>query len=371
MAKVTFGPLVSEARNRQGDVVFSRNRFGNYTRPYILTPNPGTSPQLAAVARMTAAGDAWRNTLTDHQRAAWRAYAAVVPFSDVFNQRFFCTGYNFFARVFARLDAAGLATLTDPPTDQNASAPALFTVTLDSPAEGDVTITPASPPDAGDAPQVWSAPPQNPTAHYFFRRLRLLQTFAPGDPGPYTITAALADRFPGALPGQLLGLGLRYLRSTNAATCGIITQASTVPAGGFDMLKKATRTLTPTQVQNLLATPLDIIPAPGPGKFAYPLNWATELTFNATPYANPGTGHLALINPLPFTWDSGDLTFISAAATRADMQNVGANAGTIFTQMGSAQANTPVQITQDGVAEFTTGDSEVTVTIWYVLLDLP
>ena len=286
MAKVTFGPLVSEARNRQGSLVFSRNRYGNYTRDWIATPNPNTSYQAAARDSWRAAGQAWVSALTDTQRDAWRSFGQLIGLRDALGQHYNCTGNTAFQRLRCRLLAAGLTTFDDPPLDQEAGNPGSFTVALDAPGEGDVTLTPASPPQAGECAQIWAAPPQSPAAAYFFRRLRLLQTFAVDDPGPYTITDALADRFPDALPGQLLGLGMRYLRAANAATCGIITQTSFVPTGGFDMLKKATFALTNADLIASSGANIELIPAPGANKILLPLALILNWDFAAGAYAN-------------------------------------------------------------------------------------
>ena len=47
-------------------------------------------------------------------------------------------------------------------------------------------------------------------------------------------------------------------------------------------------TLTPEQILNLHTTPVDLIPAPGPGKIINLINFISHYEFNTTPYTTTG-----------------------------------------------------------------------------------
>ncbi len=79
MAKVSLGPLISEARNSQGTTVFSANHAGPYTRARVAPSQTPTAGRDLVQAAMRALMLAWRSTLTQSQRDAWNALAARTP----------------------------------------------------------------------------------------------------------------------------------------------------------------------------------------------------------------------------------------------------------------------------------------------------
>jgi len=115
MAKVLFGPIVSEARNKQGSVVFSRGPYGAYTRAWVDPDQTETPARKTAKDRLAAAAAAWNNSLTAGQRAAWEVFAKLLDYRDTFGARKDHPGRPIFLQQYLYLDNLSLPTLTDPP----------------------------------------------------------------------------------------------------------------------------------------------------------------------------------------------------------------------------------------------------------------
>jgi len=114
MGKVKFSGAISEIRNKVGGVIYSRNRYGAYTRNYAFPLTSPTSYQLSQQAIFASVGVVWK-TLTDSQRSAWRTVAASLKKTDIFSNQYSSTGYNFFMQLNNERVLVGQSVLSDPP----------------------------------------------------------------------------------------------------------------------------------------------------------------------------------------------------------------------------------------------------------------
>lgn len=96
MAKVNFGTIANDARGKINGIVYSKNKSGSYTRRKVSGANPNTSYQSAVRTNFAVLSQYWGTTLTEPQRAAWRAYAATYPRQDVFGNSIQISGMNMF-----------------------------------------------------------------------------------------------------------------------------------------------------------------------------------------------------------------------------------------------------------------------------------
>lgn len=71
-------PLVSRASGSVGDLVFSHNQHGPYTRDRTAPVDPATVRQLAVRAALSALVTAWRTVLTQTERQAWDVFSLAV-----------------------------------------------------------------------------------------------------------------------------------------------------------------------------------------------------------------------------------------------------------------------------------------------------
>lgn len=69
----------------------------------------------------------------------------------------------------------------------------------------------------------------------------------------------------------------------------------TGPAGGGSGgVQSAFHLLTASEIRGLDVTPIQIVPAPGPGKILTPLLGAAQLTYSGTPFAGGNAGDISL-----------------------------------------------------------------------------
>ena len=115
MAKVFFSAAVADMRNKLGGVVYARNRYGAYSRNYVLTVNPGTPAQLTHQALFTTVSATWK-TLTEAQRLSWREAALRVMRRDIFGNQNNLTGSQYFNKINLEYYLVNGSLLTNPPT---------------------------------------------------------------------------------------------------------------------------------------------------------------------------------------------------------------------------------------------------------------
>lgn len=187
MAKVKFGALVQDARGKLAGNVFSRNRYGSYTRAKTSPVQPGTARQLAQRAIFTTCAQGWRD-LTDAQRAQWHTWAANHPVTDVFGDSQIVQGNSCYSWVNANRLTLGLAVTPTPPADVQADlGPPVTSVTVDGIA-GTITVTLAAVADAADLYQVWSTRGLSTGTTFAGQELRLAFSGAPGAVNTWTVT---------------------------------------------------------------------------------------------------------------------------------------------------------------------------------------
>lgn len=83
-----------DARGSQGPVTVSRNRFGLYLRARVAPVNPNSARQQVVRNQFSSNANAWNGTLTQVQRDAWNAFAAVIQRTSSLGATIFWTGFN-------------------------------------------------------------------------------------------------------------------------------------------------------------------------------------------------------------------------------------------------------------------------------------
>ena len=120
-AKVKFGMIVVEMRNKLNGHVFSRNRGGAYARGKVTPLNPKTSFQAAVRARLTGLSQAWKG-ITQVQRDGWAAVVEQYAKTDVFGALRNPSGQQLYIRLNANILNAGAAQIADAPQPVGADA---------------------------------------------------------------------------------------------------------------------------------------------------------------------------------------------------------------------------------------------------------
>jgi hypothetical protein len=81
MARLIFSPLLSDARGKVGDVVFSGWKGTPYVRRRVIPANPNSAAQQAIRAAMTLCVASWQS-LTANEQNSWLTYAAARSISS-------------------------------------------------------------------------------------------------------------------------------------------------------------------------------------------------------------------------------------------------------------------------------------------------
>jgi len=172
MARIVLGPIVSEARNKQGNLVYSRNQHGDYIRTRVDPDETPTAARNYVWGIFGPLAAEWSATLTEAQRLAWAGFAAKHPFKNVHGQEHFICGYDAFFRVNLILKYQGYATKTTPPKDTKVTPPQTFSIDANITTSKMWLIwTPTPVPTDHDL--IWFASaPQNPGRNYFGDLLR-------------------------------------------------------------------------------------------------------------------------------------------------------------------------------------------------------
>lgn len=154
MAKVLYGPMVSDARGKLGGIVYSRNTSGAYVRSKVSPVQPESLKQMAQRSRLIGISKAWVD-LTQNQRTSWKNFAIGHLFVDVFGLAKKLTGQMMYMKLNLALLSNGFAVIVDPPTDLDVvSLTSVGLTNLTSGLVEGVTVTAAgtgytSPPTVG------------------------------------------------------------------------------------------------------------------------------------------------------------------------------------------------------------------------------
>lgn len=114
MAKVKFGMMAVDMRNKLGGQVFSKNRGGAYIRTKVTPANAQTSFQTAVRAILTFFAQSFR-TLTAAQILAWNNAVSDFTGTDIFGDVRTPSGINLYIRLNANLAKVGEPAISDPP----------------------------------------------------------------------------------------------------------------------------------------------------------------------------------------------------------------------------------------------------------------
>lgn len=124
----------------------------------------------------------------------------------------------------------------------------------------------------------------------------------------------------------------------------------------------ATVTLDQTAITNLVATPVNLIPAPGAGKVVVVLGCGFQYTHGGVTYVNPGG-----TSAFSYTGQVTNLCGVSSNLNSFFTSAANAIYGTNPTSFGAPLANAAVGFRKNG-SEFTTGNGTVVASVVYVIL---
>lgn len=229
MAKILFTAFLADARNKVAGTVFSKNRYGAYTRTKVTPVNPNTAAQAAVRGRLAARATAWRG-LTELQRQSWIDAAPSFPFTDIFGASKILSGQALYNKLNLQLAAAGQAAINTAPTP--VAVPSL--VSLDCSADAgtpDVLITAGlTPVPAGFTLVVQATPSYGQGIYFVKNRFRQVTTIAAaGAVSNTSIISPYQDVFPDPVATQKISVRA-FLVSNTTGQAGIAFSATAVVA---------------------------------------------------------------------------------------------------------------------------------------------
>lgn len=228
--------LLTASSGAVGDLVFSHNQHGPYTRARTAPIDPGTAAQLAVRAALAECVTAWNATLTGPERRGWDAFALSVRTRTALGRSTNHGGLAAFVRAnVPRIQAAVGGT---PRVDQ---APTRFTSPPVTPIvrvvanqlddtvhpffdESDPWIT-----QDGSALMLWASRPQPSTVNFFNGPYRFAGKIPGSSTVPPTSPGTLALPFPVA-PTDRLFVRIRVTAADAALTPSTRLLAQPPPA---------------------------------------------------------------------------------------------------------------------------------------------
>ena len=101
-------------RGKRGEIIASRNRFGQYLKEFVPPKQPGTASQLERWGNLRELWRVW-NELSEERWQAWRRQAEEVSSRPTLGQSGALDGPLLFKKINTVLQTCGRALLLDPP----------------------------------------------------------------------------------------------------------------------------------------------------------------------------------------------------------------------------------------------------------------
>lgn len=220
MAKIVFGPIVSDARKKEGGVVFTKGRSGAFIRRKVSPIQPRSTAQMNVRADFTGLAKAWAG-LGDSVRAAWISLAGTYPKKDKFGAAHNLTGLQMYVRLNRALKTIGFGPISTPPANLTANYPGPFTLTPDGPPMTTIAMNWANPGNVGGSEccVVFATAPQSAGRATAGAKFRFIQFSAPGLVGPYFLYADYVTKFGVPPSGRRIFFRAFLTKSTTGAQC--------------------------------------------------------------------------------------------------------------------------------------------------------
>jgi hypothetical protein len=178
MAKLKFGMIVTEGRNKIGGHVLSRNRAGAYARTKVTPTNPQTSFQVNVRASIASLASGWR-ALATGKREAWNAAVKDYVKTDIFGDKMTPSGFNLYMMLNQNLYNVDVAAITDPPLPTNVASFTTMTVAIAKGA-GTAVATVAPTIDAAESVIMFATPGISAGKFYVKSDFRKIGVFTTG-----------------------------------------------------------------------------------------------------------------------------------------------------------------------------------------------
>ena len=366
MAKFIPGPNVSEIRNALGSQVYSRNTFGPYTRDRVSPAQPDTPDKELTQEGMTAAADAWSNVLTEAQRTAWYAFADAMklrarsPIPGTLN------GPATFVKLFLYAYHWSGNFLYDPPNHLN--TPLLSTLELaPESTTGAIELSFApSPVPADTILMLYATPPLNPGVMRPHRWFKPIAMFPEGTTSPQDIWTSYTAAWGTPPPGKKVFVQAALAYPENNLPGGL-QRAVTLITGEPEAMLQRTVTISSAELLDLVANPVEVIPAPGAGNYIVLDLISCSYHFNSVAYDITAGGTLGFWLGNTFDKELAALNLALVLDAVADMVGEYNAAPTGPVDTPNKFENKAIFISPDNGLDYEDGNGTLTITMNYTI----
>jgi len=216
MAKIKFGAMVLDARNKLDGLVYSKNTFGRYARVKVTPVNRMSQRQVLVRERLMGLALNYANTLTEEQRLAWREFAKVHPRIDVFGDQYTLTGLTMYESLNLVLGNSNDPPIDTPPNDLNVTAMTGITLTIATTPTFSATIA-FTPTPAGTKEKVYvfATAPLSTGKNYFKPYFRFISASEKAVTSPFDISSAYVAKFGTPAVGSKIAVLVAFENTEN------------------------------------------------------------------------------------------------------------------------------------------------------------
>jgi hypothetical protein len=229
MARIIYSALVGEMRGKLNGNVLTRNKGGAVIRNKVTPINPNTLNQAKQRAFLSLLSKFWANTLTDAQRAAWKAFGQVIGAKSIFGNNLILSGIATFQRINRIILAAGGTQISVPPNSLDVAG--ILTLALTANHIGPA-LTVAFTPTPAVAPvgmYLFATPALSPGISNASTQLRFINFYSAAVSG-FSILADWQARF-GAMPavsGKRIAISVQMVNLNTGALTASITASTLI-----------------------------------------------------------------------------------------------------------------------------------------------
>jgi len=264
MAKVSYGPIIADARGSTGAVTFYRNRGGAVSRLRFNPPDHNTPAQQTVRNAYSAALTRWTNTLTDAQRQAWTQFGRDFPTDVPIAGTIALTGNAAFKRQNLLIARLGLPWVDDPPANRFVTEPTALSILKLEAGPGPFSIQADPLPGSQELGLLYASPLFSPGILNFTDTFRLIDTWDSTATMPRDITATWLTNYLTMTQGKKIALRFGLLnKTTGTASLRLSTSTIIQPQGG--PMFQVTVTLQDADIKALPSTAFQLLPTPPTG----------------------------------------------------------------------------------------------------------
>jgi len=213
MAKVRFGAIVTDMRNKLGSQVFSRNRYGAYTRSFQTSVASSTPDQVAVRNRLGSLATAWAS-LTQTQRDAWNGAVDAFRSTDVFGSVISPSGFDLYVKLNCNLEQVGESAISLPPLPGSTPSISDLAVTAESVTPFVQITMDESMIDATYRMVVSATACISSGKNYVKNLLRVIDVLTPDGSGVYNVSAAYVAKHITVTTGKRISVSVVVVNTT-------------------------------------------------------------------------------------------------------------------------------------------------------------